>query len=102
VNWQTTAFLILVAFQLAGTVVFIALYVPSSDWRSSPVGRHLTYWAATAAALDLSWLLLLVVRWPWLVYVLLVVQATVGLLTWQRVRLVWRAQRRTDIDRTNS
>lgn len=91
-NGQAVAFLVLVLFQLAGTVAFLVLYV-ASDWRASAVGRHLLFWSASAGLLDLTWVLLLLARWPWLMFVLFAAQAAVGLLTWQRVRLVWRAQR---------
>lgn len=93
-NWPAIIFFALVANQLAATIAFIFLYLRESDWRRSAVGRHLLYWSTAAGALDLSWILLLVVRWPFLAFVLLGVQALVGGLTWQRVVLVRRAQRR--------
>lgn len=89
-NWQAYIFLGLVSNQLLATTVFIAMYLRESDWQRSAVGRHLLYWPLAAGALDLSWVLLLLVQWPWLVFVLFAAQAVVGLLTWQRVRLVWR------------
>lgn len=92
-NGQTIAYLLLVANQLVATIVFVIIYGRASAWRKTAVGRHLMYWAIAAGALDLSWLLLLALKWPWLIYLLFTVQAVFGLLTWQRVRLVWQAQR---------
>lgn len=91
-NWQALIFLTLVANQLLATTIFVVIYA-RSDWRRNAVGRHLLYWSIAAGVIDLSWILLLVVQWPWLVLVLLGTQAVFGCLTWQRVALVWRAQR---------
>ena len=92
-NWQAVVFLALVLNQLAATVVFVITYVRASDWRRSAAGRHILYWSLAAGALDLTWLLLLLARWPWLVFALFVVQAVFGGLTWQRVALVLRPER---------
>lgn len=89
---EAVIFLVLVVNQLAAIATFVAIYGSQSGWRDTPVGRHMMFWSISAGVLDLSWVLLLVVRLPWLMYVLLVAQATVGLLTWQRVWLVWKAQ----------
>lgn len=95
-NGHTIAFVVLVANQFAATAVFMAVYGIGSRWRDSPVGRAVMFWSAAGAALDVSWLLLLVWQRGWLLYVLLVAQGLVGLLTWQRVYLVWRAQHADD------
>jgi hypothetical protein len=94
VNTQAVIYLALVANQLLAVVAFLALYGRDGDWRDSAVGRHVMYWVLTAGALDLSWVLLLVARWAWLVWMLFVAQGLVGLVTWQRVWLVWQARRR--------
>ncbi len=86
-------FLILVAYQLASALAFIAVYGRGRAWRATPVGRHLMYWVAAAGALDLSWLLLLVLRAPWLMFLLFAVQFALGTLGWQRVVMVYRARR---------
>lgn len=85
-------FVLLVGNQLAATIVFLGLYGLRSRWRDNPVGRHVMFWSAAAGVLDVSWLLLLIWQQPWLMYLLLAAQALVGLVTWQRVWLVWRAQ----------
>lgn len=92
-NWQALAYLALVGNQLLATAVFLALYLRGSDWHRNAVGRHWLYWMSAAFALDLSWVLLLVLAWPWLVFALLAAQAALGGLAWQRVWLVWRATR---------
>lgn len=107
-TWQAGVFLVLVLNQLAGAVTFIVTYLRKSDWWRSAIGRHLAYWSIAAAALDLTWALLLVLQWPWLVYALFAVQAVFGGLTWQRVALVRRPPRRqtqpgvTDPDTTSN
>jgi hypothetical protein len=93
VNWQAFVFALAVGNQALAGIVFIALYVRESDWRSSPVGRHMLYWSVAAVVLDLTWELLVLVPGLWIVFVLLAAQAAFGLLAWQRVWLVWRAQR---------
>lgn len=91
-NGLTITFLVLVVFQLAAAVTFLAVYLRGSDWRT-PVGRHLAYWAGSAGALDLSWLLLLAARWQWLMFVLFAAQFLVGAVGWQRVWLVLKTRR---------
>ncbi len=90
-NGQAWLFLALVSFQLAGTVAFIALYA-RGGWRDSAVGRHLMFWTIASAILDGSWLAVLTIRAAWLMWVLFAAQFALGVLTWQRVRLVWRAR----------
>jgi hypothetical protein len=92
VNGQTAIFLVLVVNQLVGTATFIGIY-RRSDWRANLTARHLMFWSLAAAALDLSWVLLAVLQIWWLMYLLFVAQAAVGVLTWQRVYLVVKAQR---------
>lgn len=89
---DTWIYLVLVTTQLAGTLTFIVIY-RRSDWRSTPIGRHLMFFSAAAGAVDLSWALLVIAKWSWLIYVLFAAQATFALLIWQRVRLVWQAQK---------
>lgn len=91
-NGYALAYLGLVLNQLLSALVFLALYITQPGWRSSAVGRHITYWVGATCVVDLSWLALLAVRWSWLVYVLFGAQALVGLVGWQRVWLVWRAR----------
>lgn len=86
------AYLLLVLNQLLAGGTFLAMYL-SSGWPNTPIGKHLVYWVAATCAVDLSWLLLLVVQWPWLVWAVLGAQALVGLIGWRRVALVWRARR---------
>jgi hypothetical protein len=93
VNALAVVFLILVVNQLVATATFIGIYGTQPGWRDTPVGRHMMFWSASAFVLDLSWVLLLVVKAPWLMYVLFAAQAAVGLVTWQRVWLAWTAQR---------
>jgi hypothetical protein len=92
VTWEAAVFLALVLNQLVATMTSVVTYRRESDWRRSAVGRHLMYWLIATGALDASWVLLLLVRWPWLIFVLFAVQAALGALGWQRVWLVWRAQ----------
>lgn len=91
---EAVVFLVLVVNQLAAIATFIGIYGKQSGWRDTPVGRHMMFWSIAAGVLDLSWVLLIVVQRPWLMYMLLAAQGAVGLLTWQRVWLAWRAQRR--------
>jgi hypothetical protein len=90
---EAVVFLVLVVNQLAAIATFVGIYGFQSGWRETAVGRHMMFWSVASGVLDLSWLLLLVVRFPWLMYLLFLAQGTVGLLTWQRVWLVWKAQR---------
>lgn len=92
---QTIVFLVLLANQLAATATFVVMY-RRTDWRHTAVGRHLAYWVTSAAALDLTWALIAVARQPWLIYVLFAAQAVVGVVGWQRVWLVWKAQHRDE------
>lgn len=92
-NGYAVAYLLLVVNQLLAGATFLGMYVTQSGWRETAVGRHLLYWVAATCAVDLSWLLLLGVRWGWLVWALLGAQAAVGLIGWQRVLLIWRARR---------
>lgn len=94
---QTWTFFALVGAQLLGTVTFVAIY-SRSDWWATPVGRHLMFFSIAAGSVDLSWSLLLIAQWPWLIYVLFTTQAALAALIWQRVRLVWRAQREAEAE----
>jgi hypothetical protein len=92
VTGQAIVFLVLVLNQLVAIATFIGFYGAAGGWRDTAVGRHVMAWSVTAGVLELSWLLLLLAQWPWLVYVLFGAQLAVGLVTWQRVWLVWRAR----------
>jgi hypothetical protein len=94
VSGLALVYLVLVINQIVAVVAFVALYGTDRGWRDTAVGRHVMYWVLAAGALDLSWALLLVVRWPRLVYVLFAAQGLVGLVTWQRVWLIWKVRRR--------
>lgn len=91
-NAQAIVYMMLIVNQVAATGTFIGLY-RRSDWRSSPVGKHLMFFSIAFVAVDVAWLLLLLVQWPWLILVLFATQLALGALAWQRVRLVWQAQR---------
>ena len=95
-NAQVVAFLALVLFQLLGGVTFLVVYTRESGWRRTAVGRHLVYWVAASVALDLSWALIIVAKWPWLIYLLYGAQGAVGLLNWYRIVLVVKARRGAD------
>jgi hypothetical protein len=95
VNLPVLIFLVLVCNQILATATFAAVYGTGSDWRASLIGRHLMFYTTAAGAIDLSWLLLLLFKQLWLMYLLFVAQAGLGALTWQRVYLVIRAQRGT-------
>jgi hypothetical protein len=90
-NSQAVTFLSLVGAQLVGTVTFVSIY-RRSNWKATAVGRHLMSYSVAAGGIDLSWALLLIVQWPWLVYLLFATQAAFTALIWQRVYLVWQAQ----------
>lgn len=92
-NVQAIVFLVLVVNQLLAVATFVGVYGAEGGWRDTAVGRHVMYWSVTAGVLDLSWLLLLVTQQAWLMFVLFAAQGAVGLVTWQRVWLVWRARR---------
>lgn len=93
-NGQTVTFLVLVSNQIVGALAFLIVYGREPGWWRTPLGRHLMFWPTASAVVDLTWLLAVTLRWAWLVYLLLVAMAVVGLLTWQRVWLAWKAQRR--------
>lgn len=93
---MTVVFLILVVNQVLATVTFGLCYGIGSNWWSTPVGRHLMFYTIAAGAIDMSWLLLATVKQPWLMYVLFTTMLTLGLLTWQRVWLVIKVQRRRE------
>lgn len=92
-NAPAVVFLVLVLNQLIAVGTFIGIYGADRSWRATAVGRHVMYWSVTAGVLDLSWLLLLIVQQQWLMYALFAAQAAVGLVTWQRVWLVWKTRR---------
>jgi hypothetical protein len=92
VTGYAVVYLLLVVNQMLAGGVFLGLYMARSGWWDTPVGRHLAYWVGTTCVVDLSWLLLLVVRWHWLVWLLLAAQLLVGVVGWQRVWLVWRTR----------
>ncbi len=92
---MTAIFIVLAVNQIVATVVFAVCYAAGSAWRSSSIGRHLMFYTVAAASLDASWLLLVTVKQHWLAYVLFAAQLALGLLTWQRVWLVLRAQHKT-------
>lgn len=89
-NGVTLAYLLLVINQLLAGGTFLVMYVSQSGWRGSPVARHVVYWVAATCVVDLSWLVLLIAQWQWLVYGLLAAQALVGVVGWQRVVLLRR------------
>jgi hypothetical protein len=93
VNIPVLIFLVLVGNQVLATASFAAVYGTGSDWRASPIGRHLMFYTSAAGAIDVSWLLLLLFKQWWLMYLLFFAQAALGVLTWQRVYLVVKAQR---------
>jgi hypothetical protein len=100
VTWTVAVFLGLIVYQLASAIAFVAVYGRSRAWRATPVGRHLMYWVVAAGALDLTWLLLLVLRAPSLMFLLFAVQFALGTLGWQRVVMVWRARRAPSSERS--
>lgn len=85
--------LALLALEGIGTATFTTLYLLRSDWRRSPVGRHLAYYGVTLSALYAT--TLVVMLWPTLpvVFVLLVMHVCFAAAVWQRVYLVIRQQR---------
>lgn len=87
-------FLVFVGVQLLAVVTFLALYL-KEGWPNTPVGRHVAYWTIAAGVVDLSWLLLILAQKSWLIWLLLAAQGAVGLVTWQRVWLVWQARHRS-------
>lgn len=89
---EVVIFITLVMNQLLATGAFLGLYVTRSRWQSTPVGRHVLFWSGAAGVLDVTWLLILVWQKPWLIVPLFIAQGLVGVVTWQRVWLVWRAQ----------
>lgn len=95
-NIPVLIFLVLVCNQVAATATFAAVYGLGSNWRASEIGRHLMFYTVAAGAIDASWLLLLLFQQSWLMYLLFIAQAALGVLTWQRVYLVVKAQRRGD------
>jgi hypothetical protein len=87
-------YLALVGNQLLAVIAFTALYGADGSWRHTTIGRHVMYWVLASGALDLSWMLILLVKAAWLVWALFAAQGAVGAVTWQRVWLVWKARRR--------
>jgi hypothetical protein len=90
----TVVFMVLVAAEAVGTAAFLALYVRGSDWRATPVGRHLVTYSATLLGLLLLTLVSFLAPGMWLVWPILAGHAAFAAVIWQRVALVWRAQHR--------
>lgn len=87
---MTFAWVVLVAVGFLGAATFIGLYL-RSGWWDSPVGRNLMAMAAVLAGLlGLTLLGFLWRPWPWL---WLGGMATLDLVLWWRVVILWRVQR---------
>lgn len=86
------AFLLLLGTEALGTAVFLAIYL-RGDWRSTPVGRHLALYAAALLSLYVTTLATVFVHQAWLLWLILVAHVVFDVAIWQRVYLVWRAQR---------
>ena len=92
ITFLVVAFLAVMAVEALGTAVFLGLYLRSSDWRSSAVGRHLAYYAAALLGLYVSSICSFFIHDTWIVVTVLVLHAVFAVVIWQRVVLVWRAQ----------
>lgn len=85
-------------FGLVPAVLFFGLYALRSNWRGSEVGRAVFSLAAVVAASYLLGMAVLV--WPGFFaeppgyYTRFVLRVVIGLVLWNLVRVVWRAQRR--------
>lgn len=90
---QAVIFLVLVANQVIATTAFAVTYGFGSDWRASPLGRHLMFYTVASGLIDASWLLMFMFRRAWVTWVLLAAMLLLGMLTWQRVYLVVKTQR---------
>jgi hypothetical protein len=87
------AFLGLLVAEMLGTATFLAIYLRTSDWHRSAVGRHLAVYSGALLGLYVTSILSFFVHALWLVLVVLGMHLTFAAAIWQRVVLVWRAQR---------
>lgn len=92
-------FVVLIALEAAGTATFLVIYTRGSDWRVSPVGRHLAFYSSAVLTLLVLSLLAMVVRSVWMAVPVLAGHVAFAGLVWQRVVLVRRAQRQSTNNR---
>lgn len=86
-------FLTLLTTETVGTGAFLAVYLRSSDWSSTPVGRHLAAYSSALLGLLLLSLMSFLTQAMWLIWLILAFHVAFDVVIWQRVVLVWRAQR---------
>lgn len=85
-------FLLLLGTEALGTAVFLGIYL-RGDWRDTPVGRHLALYASALLALYVTTLASVFIHAQWLIWLIMAFHVAFDLAIWQRVWLVWRAQR---------
>lgn len=86
-------FLALLVTETLGTGTFLAVYLRSSDWSSTPVGRHLVAYSAALLGLLALSLVSFLTQAMWLIWLILAFHVAFDVVIWQRVVLVWRAQK---------
>lgn len=86
------AFLLLLSTEALGTAVFLTIYL-RGDWHATAIGRHLALYASALLALYASTLASFFIHAQWLVWLIFALHMVFDLAIWQRVWLVWQAQR---------
>jgi len=88
------AFAVLMVVEAIGTATFLVIYMRDMTWRQTAVGRHLAAYSAALLGLLLLTLLAFAVQGAWLTWAILGGHVAFAALIWQRVWLVWIANRR--------
>lgn len=90
----TAVILVELGVAVAGGLVFLVLYGLRSQWRQSPMGRHMMAFTAVMVG-EVGALLALGLGLPVPLWVFVVVFGLLDLVVIQRLVLLLRAQRRT-------
>lgn len=85
----TVCFLVLLIVEAAGLATFLVLHL-RSDWRATPVGRHLTYYSGAFLLVYVTSIASFFAHPLWLGLVVMVLHIPLAVVIWQRVWLVLR------------
>lgn len=85
-------FVVLLLTEAVGTATFLAIYLRSSGWNETPVGRHLAAYSGALLGLLVLALVSFFIRSVWMAVPILGAHLAFASLIWQRVVLVYRAQ----------